>query len=123
VDFFLERFFAASRARWWQLVAAVCIGALFGGMAASETGAPVRNCAPAAAGGAALGLLGGLFLVWVDAGQRCREARQDARLTVREKILVACLIVGFTLGAISMLCGAIMAVVRGVEFFRGLAAA
>jgi hypothetical protein len=115
---FLERFFDASRAKWWQLVAAVCIGALFGLIGLSNADVSVSSVVPYVAGGAVLGLFGGLFLLWVDAGQRCREVRGEMRLTLRERLLAGCVIVGFTLGGLSALCGVVMGIVRIVEFFR-----
>ena len=118
MEYFLERFFDASRAKWWQLLAAVCIGALFGLIGVSQSGASVSSVLPYVACGAVLGLFAGLFLLWVDAGQRCRESRGDVRVTLRERLLIGCLIIGFTLGGLSALCGIIMAVVRAVELLR-----
>jgi hypothetical protein len=118
MEYFLERFFDASRAKWWQLLAAVGIGALFGLIGVDKSDASVSSVLPYVAGGALLGLFAGLFLLWVDAGQRCREFRGEVRLTMRERLLAGCIIVGFTLGGLSALCGIIMAVVRVVEWLR-----
>ena len=67
-----------------------------------------------------LGLSAALFLLWVDAGQRCRELRHDFRLTFRERLLILCLVVGFALGALSLLCAPIMGVVEAVALVRSL---
>src|SRR5205809_49118 len=101
MEFFLERFFDASRDKWWQLLAAVCIGALFGLIGVSKSGEEVPSVVSYVGGGAALGLFVGLFLLWVDAGRRCRELRQDKRVTFRERILAACVILGMGLAAFS----------------------
>jgi hypothetical protein len=117
MDFFLERFFEASRARWWQVVASVCIGAVFATAAAWDQDETIAHAAPFALGGAALGLLAALFLLWVDAAQRTRAARPDHPITLRERVLIACLIIGFALGGLSIVCMIIMGVIRVVEFF------
>jgi len=122
MDSFLERFFQASRARWWQVLAAICIGALFGFMGAWDHGpstafaAGVKHAAPYAVGGGALGLLAALFLLWVDATRRAR----DARLTCVERILIACLILGFALGAFSLLCGLLMGIIKTIDYLSRL---
>ena len=73
MDFFFEKFFEASRARWWQVLASVCIIAAIGatvgmnGEAGKPTTAHVTGCA---LGGGAMGLIGAAFLLWIDAGQR-----------------------------------------------------
>jgi hypothetical protein len=123
MDFFFEKFFEASRARWWQVLASVCIIAAIGatvgmnGEAGKPTTAHVTGCA---LGGGAMGLIGAVFLLWIDAGQRAREARGDMRLTLRERFMVGCLIFGFALGAFSLLCGALMAIVGTIDFVKSL---
>src|SRR4051812_36354147 len=92
MEFFFEKFFEASRARWWQVLASVCIVAVMGAMVGmnGETGKPtVAGVLGCALGGGAMGLLGAVFLLWIDAGQRTREARGDMRLTLRERFMVA----------------------------------
>jgi hypothetical protein len=125
MDLLFEKLLEVSRARWWQLVAAMLVGGSFVGSVAGGAGwlpehasfrDTVAGAAPYALGGAAVGFVAGGFLLWVDAGQRAREARGGTRLTVRERFLLACLILGFALGGFSILCCALMTVVRAVQF-------
>src|SRR5215213_9103044 len=102
MEFFLEQFFQASRAKWWQLLAATLVGAIFGLIGVHHGDQGVPNVIPCVASGAALGFVAGLFLLWVDAGQRCREMRNDSRLTFRERILAGGVILGLTLGMLSI---------------------
>jgi hypothetical protein len=44
MEYFLERFFDASRAKYWQLLAAVCIGALFGLMRVDDAVRRAARC-------------------------------------------------------------------------------
>lgn len=118
MDYFLRQFFAVSRARWYQLLAAVFIGALMGSMAIAEADAPVSSVWPYVVGGAMLGLCAGLLLLWVDAGRRCRELRGDGRPTMRERLLAGCVIVGCALGVLSVICGFIVAAERMLAFLR-----
>ncbi len=121
MDFFLEKFFEASRARWWQVLASVCVVAVMGAMVGvnGETGKPTAaHVAGCALGGGAMGLIGAVFLLWIDAGQRAREARGDMRLTLRERFMVGCLVFGFAIAAFSLLCGALMAIVGVIDFFK-----
>jgi len=126
MDYFLERFFEASRARWWQVLASICVGAIFGTMAAWDYGrtttiaAGVKHAAPYAVGGGVLGLIAALVLLWVDAGQRMREANGQTRLTWRERFMVACLVLAFALAAFSCLCGALMGIVQAIDFISRL---
>jgi heme O synthase-like polyprenyltransferase len=123
MDFFFEKFFQASRARWWQVLASVCIVAVIGATVGmnGETGQPTAaHVGRCALGGGAMGLIAAVFLLWIDAGQRAREARGDMRLTLRERFMVGCLIFGFALGAFSLLCGAVMAITHVVEFLDHL---
>jgi hypothetical protein len=101
------------------------IGGIFSAGVAAGAGslpehASVRDTlaatAPYLLGGAAVGFLAGGFLLWVDAGRRAREARGGTRITLRERFLLACLILGFALGGFSILCCALMTVVRAVQF-------
>lgn len=119
MEYFLERFFDACRDKWWQVLASVCVGSLFGLIAVSEADVSVSSIWPYVAGGGVLGLLGAFFLLWVDAGQRCRAQRGEERLTLRERLLAGGVIIGLALGGLSALCGIIMAIVRAVEYFRG----
>ena len=51
MEFFMECLFDASRSRWWQVVAAACIGGMLGLAGAAEGGGGVRaRCGRAAAG-------------------------------------------------------------------------
>jgi hypothetical protein len=67
-----------------------------------------------------VGLLAAVVLLWVDAGQRTREATGDKHLTWRERIMLACLIFGLAMGAFSCLCGALMALVQAIQFIDRL---
>jgi hypothetical protein len=123
MDFFFEKFLEVSRARWWQVLASVCIVAVMGAMVGmnGETGQPTAaHIGRCALGGGAMGLLGAVFLLWIDAGQRAREGRGDLRLTLRERLMIGCLIFGFAVGAFSLLCGALMALSGAIDFFKRL---
>jgi len=120
MDFFFECFFEASRARWWQVLAAACIGATLAATVAWGMEPSAAHAARYAVGGGVLGLLAALWLLWIDAGQRMREARGETRLTLRERFMVGCLIFGFALGAFSLVCAAIMFVIRTIEFVSKL---
>jgi len=117
MEFFFERLFEVSRARWWQVLASVIICAVLAGSVAMNEPDARQHLAGYALGGGALGLLAAVVLLWVDAGQRAREARQDHRLTLRERVMVACLIFGFALGAFSLVCAVLMGILRAIEFF------
>jgi len=117
--FFLERYFDACRSRWWQVFAAVCVGACFGFIGVEKSGLKVSPL-PYVLYGGLMGLVAAGILLWVDAGRRCRQLRGDFRPTVRERSLAVCVIVGFGLGALSVLCGIIMGVVQAVAFLRSL---
>ncbi len=118
MDFFFERLFEASRARWWQVLASVIVCASLGFVAAIDQPDTRPHLAAYVLGGGALGLVAALILLWVDAGQRAREARHDHRLTLRERVMVACLIFGFALGALSLFFAVLMGVIRAIEFLR-----
>jgi heme O synthase-like polyprenyltransferase len=118
MEFFFERLLEASRARWWQVLASVIICATLAFFAALGEADARTHLAAYTLGGGALGLIAAVILLWVDAGQRSREARHDHRLTLRERVMVACLIFGFALGAFSLFCAMLMGVIRAIEFVR-----
>ena len=113
-----ERLLTAFRAKWWKLVAAACIGAVGSLVAIGDSEQRPANVLPYVAGGAAIGFIAGLFLLWVDAGQARRELRNDKRPLLRERALIGCLVVGLGLGVLSVICAALMGIVHVVEFFR-----
>ena len=117
MEFFFERLLEASRARWWQVLASVIICATLGLTAGLGEADARPHLGAYALGGGALGLAAALILLWVDAGQRAREARHEHRLTLRERLLAACLIFAFALGAFSIACMVLMGIVRAIEFF------
>jgi hypothetical protein len=125
MDLLFEKLLEVSRSRWWQLVSATLIGGVFtAAVAAGADWLPehasfrdtLAAAVPYALGGAALGFVAGGFLLWVDAGQRARKTRDGTRITLRERFLLACLILGFALGGFSILCCVLMTVVRAVQF-------
>ena len=120
MDFFFEKFFEASRARWWQVVAAICIGGACAAAAAWEAQPTVTNATRFAMGGGAVGLLAAVFLLWIDAGQRARETRGDIRLTLRERFMIASLLFAFAMAGISLLSCAFMSIVQAIGFLSRL---
>jgi heme O synthase-like polyprenyltransferase len=118
MEFFFERLLEASRARWWQVLASVIICSTLAFFAALGEPGARPHLAAYTLGGGVLGTLAAVILLWVDAGQRAREARHDHRLTLRERFMVACLVFGFALGALSLCCAMLMGVIRAIEFFR-----
>ena len=119
MEYFFERLLEASRARWWQVLASMVICATLGLTAGLGEPAARQHRGAYVLGGAALGFVGALILLWVDAGQRAREARHDHRLTLRERVMVACLVFAFALGAFSLACGLLMGVIRLIQFVTG----
>jgi len=119
MEFFLKRSFERSRARWWQLLAAACIAALFGFVAIGQTGGATQSPLRYVLGGAAIGFAAGLILLWIDAGRSCRDARGDFRMTWRERALAVCVVLGMCLGPLSAACGVIMGFVRLIAAIRG----
>jgi hypothetical protein len=67
-----------------------------------------------------IGLLAAILLLWIDAARRTRESRGDTRLTFRERFMLACIILGFVLGGISMLSCALMGVIRAISYLHHL---
>ena len=115
---FYERFLGAFTSQWWKVTAAAVIGAVFSLGVAAKDESIRPHAALALFGGGAVGFLAGAFLVWVDAGQARRERTGRGRVTLRERLLQVMLIVGFGLGAISILFAAIAGVVRVIAWVR-----
>jgi len=120
MEFFFEKFFEASRASWWQVLAAVCIVAFLAFTVALQESHSVADSAGYAAGGGVAGLIAGVFLLWIDAGQRAREARGENRLTLRERFMIGGLIFGFALGALSLFFAVLMGLMQAVRFLQRL---
>ena len=120
MDVFLEYFFEVSRARWWQVLAATVAGAAFTASAAWEMQPGVAHAVPYAIGGGIIGLLAAVFLLWIDAARRTRQARGEARLTLRERFMLACLIFGFAIAALSLLSCAFMGIIQAIQWVNRL---
>ena len=73
MDVLLEYFFQVSRARRWQVLAAIVTGAAFAAMTAWGIEPSVRPTVRWAVAGGMIGLLAAIFLLWIDAARRLRS--------------------------------------------------
>ncbi|HEX8521379.1 MAG TPA: hypothetical protein VF669_03920 [Tepidisphaeraceae bacterium] len=117
MEHFLSRFLESSRDRGWQVGAAICIGCIFGFLTGFNYD-PSGSLLAYTVGGGYMALAASLFLVWVDAARRHREDHPDYPLSLRERFFIALMILGFSIGAVSMLCGCIMGIIHIIESFR-----